>query len=85
MDRIWIMYAVWFVLGLCGGVLLGLLLFKTLRKHGMTDGELTLDLTGENTPVTLRLREFDTALEARRVTLDLEVLLPPEQQWSAGE
>ena len=83
MDRIWIMYAVWFFLGLCGGVLLGQLLFKALRKHGTTDGKLTLDLTGENTPVALELRELDTAMEARRVTLDFDVLLPPEQQWNA--
>ena len=85
MDKIWYVCALWFFFGLCFGLTAGWLIFAGWRRSKKTDGKLTLDLTGENTPVALELRELDAALEARRVTLDFEVLLPPEKQWDIVE
>lgn len=55
------------------------LLAKILRKH-KSDGHLVLDMSGDGPPVALDISQFKDLLTAKHVTLDLEVILPEEEE-----
>lgn len=55
------------------------LLAKILRKH-KSDGRLVLDMSGDGPPVALDISGFKDLLTAKYVTLDLEVILPEEEE-----
>lgn len=55
------------------------LLATGLRKQ-KSDGCLVLDMSGDGPPVALDISQFKDLLTAKRVTLDLEVILPEEEK-----
>lgn len=64
-----------------GGLLVNAIwLLATGLKKRKTDGRLVLDMSGDGPPVALDISQFKDILTAKHVTLDLEVILPEEEE-----